>query len=148
MTTEPTLWVIVGATGTGKSETSLALAEELGRRGRHAEIINADAMQLYRGMDIGTAKLPERERRGIPHHLLDVLAVTEEAAVATYQPAARAAIAEARELMKKLNSAWQSIILGRDSGAVPDVQMATVSFGTQSLGAQVLGAKVDWRMRA
>ena len=96
MTTEPTLWVIVGATGTGKSETSLALAEELGRRGRHAEIINADAMQLYRGMDIGTAKLPERERRGIPHHLLDVLAVTEEAAVATYQPAARAAIAEAQ----------------------------------------------------
>ena len=62
MTTEPTLWVIVGATGTGKSETSLALAEELGRRGRHAEIINADAMQLYRGMDIGTAKLPEREK--------------------------------------------------------------------------------------
>lgn len=60
----------------------------------------------------------------------------------------RAAIAEARELMKKLNSAWQSIILGRDSGAVPDVQMATVSFGTQSLGAQVLGAEVDWRMRA
>ena len=65
----------------------------------------------------------------------------------------RAAIAEARELMKKLNSAWQSIILGRDSGAVPDVQMATVSFGTQSLGAQALGAQalgaeVDWRMRA
>ena len=94
---EPTLWVIVGATGTGKSETSLALAEELTRRGRRAEIINADAMQLYRGMDIGTAKLPERERRGIPHHLFDVLDVTEEAAVAAYQPAARAAIADIQE---------------------------------------------------
>ncbi|OJV95749.1 MAG: tRNA (adenosine(37)-N6)-dimethylallyltransferase MiaA [Microbacterium sp. 67-17] len=94
MTAEPTLWVIVGATGTGKSETSLALAEELTRRGRRAEIINADAMQLYRGMDIGTAKLPEAERRGIPHHLFDVLDVTEEAAVAAYQPAARAAIAQ------------------------------------------------------
>lgn len=94
MTAEPTLWVIVGATGTGKSETSLALAEALAGRGRDAEIVNADAMQLYRGMDIGTAKLPERERREIPHHLLDVLEVTEEAAVATYQPVARAAIAE------------------------------------------------------
>lgn len=94
---EPTLWVIVGATGTGKSETSLALAEELTRRGRRAEIINADAMQLYRGMDIGTAKLPEQERREIPHHLLDVLEVTEEAAVAAYQPAARAAIADIQE---------------------------------------------------
>lgn len=94
MMAEPTLWVIVGATGTGKSETSLALAEELTRRGRRAEIINADAMQLYHGMDIGTAKLPEAERRGIPHHLFDVLDVTEEAAVAAYQPAARAAIAQ------------------------------------------------------
>lgn len=94
MTTEPTLWVIVGATGTGKSETSLALAEELAQRGRRAEIINADAMQLYRGMDIGTAKLPEGERRGIPHHLFDVLDVTEEAAVAVYQPEARTAIAD------------------------------------------------------
>ena len=94
MTAEPTLWVIVGATGTGKSETSLALAQALARRGQRAEIINADAMQLYRGMDIGTAKLPHRERLGFPHHLLDVFDVTEEAAVAIYQPAARAAIAD------------------------------------------------------
>ena len=90
----PTLWVIVGPTGSGKSETSLALAQALMRRGRGAEIVNADAMQLYRGMDIGTAKLSETERRGIPHHLLDVLDVTDEAAVATYQPAARAAITD------------------------------------------------------
>ena len=62
------------------------------RAARAAEIVNADAMQLYRGMDIGTAKLPLDERRGIPHHLIDVLDVTDEAAVAWYQEAARAAI--------------------------------------------------------
>ena len=88
----PRLWAIVGATGTGKSDLSLALAAALAERGRAAEIVNADAMQLYRGMDIGTAKLPIAERRGIPHHLLDVCEVTDEAAVAWYQPEARAAI--------------------------------------------------------
>lgn len=88
----PRLWAVVGATGTGKTALSLDLAEALVRRGRPAEIVNADAMQLYRGMDIGTAKLPAAERRGIRHHLLDVLDVTEEAAVAWYQDAARAAI--------------------------------------------------------
>ncbi|GIG54258.1 tRNA (adenosine(37)-N6)-dimethylallyltransferase MiaA [Demequina activiva] len=76
---------IVGATATGKSAVSLALAERLG-----GEIINADAMQLYRGMDIGTAKLPVAQRRGIPHHQLDTLEVTEDAAVASYQRDARA----------------------------------------------------------
>lgn len=90
--TAPRLWALVGATGTGKTALSLRLAEELARRGGGAEIVNADAMQLYRGMDIGTAKLPEAERRGIPHHLFDVLAVTDEAAVAAYQAQARAAI--------------------------------------------------------
>jgi tRNA dimethylallyltransferase len=88
----PRLWAVVGATGTGKTDFSLGLAELLAARGAGAEIVNADAMQLYRGMDIGTAKVPEGERRGIPHHLLDVLDVTEEAAVAAYQDAARAAI--------------------------------------------------------
>ena len=86
------LYAVVGATGTGKSELSLDLAEALAARGRSAEIVNADAMQLYRGMDIGTAKLPVGERRGIPHHMLDVLDVTQEAAVAWYQHAARTAI--------------------------------------------------------
>lgn len=84
-----TLWAIIGATGTGKSALSLDLAEHRG----DAEIINADAMQFYRGMDIGTAKLPEDERRGIPHHLFDALPVTEEATVAWYQPTARELIA-------------------------------------------------------
>lgn len=89
---KPVLVTIVGATGTGKSGLSLDLAETLAARGSPAEIVNADAMQLYRGMDIGTAKLPPGERRGIPHHLLDVLAPSEEASVADYQADARATI--------------------------------------------------------
>ncbi len=74
---------IVGPTGTGKSALALAVAERVG-----GEIVNADAMQLYRGMDIGTAKLPVAERRGVPHHQLDVLEVTETASVARYQQSA------------------------------------------------------------
>lgn len=83
----PIVIAVVGATGTGKSELSLALAEQVG-----GEIINADSMQFYRGMDIGTAKLTLAERRGIPHHLLDTLEITEEASVARYQEQAREAI--------------------------------------------------------
>lgn len=90
--TAPALWAVVGATGTGKTGLSLDLAEALAANGRPAEIVNADAMQLYRGMDIGTAKIPVGQRRGIPHHLFDALAVTDEAAVAWYQDAARTAI--------------------------------------------------------
>ncbi|MBX3091566.1 MAG: tRNA (adenosine(37)-N6)-dimethylallyltransferase MiaA [Cryobacterium sp.] len=90
------LLAIVGATGTGKSELSLDLAEELATAGHPAEIINGDAMQLYRGMDIGTAKVPKEERRGIPHQLLDVLDVTEESSVADYQTSALAAIEDIR----------------------------------------------------
>lgn len=89
-----TIIAIVGATGTGKSGFALDLAAEFDRAGRVAEVVNADAMQLYRGMDIGTAKLPLDERRGVPHHLLDVLDVTEEASAAAYQTAARAVIGE------------------------------------------------------
>jgi tRNA dimethylallyltransferase len=74
---------IIGPTGTGKSALALAVAERLS-----GEIVNADAMQLYRGMDIGTAKPPLAERRGIPHHQLDVLDITETATVARYQRAA------------------------------------------------------------
>lgn len=94
MTRVPRLWAVVGATGTGKTDLSLRLAEALIARGAGAEIVNADAMQLYRGMDIGTAKLPVSERRGIPHHLFDVLDVTDEAAVAAYQARARGVIGE------------------------------------------------------
>jgi tRNA A37 N6-isopentenylltransferase MiaA len=80
--TGPRLWAIVGATGTGKSDLAIDLAERLRSRGNPAEIVNADAMQLYRGMDVGTAKVSISERRGIPHHLFDVLQVDEDAAVA------------------------------------------------------------------
>jgi tRNA dimethylallyltransferase len=82
---------IIGPTGTGKSALALAVADRLsGEIG--VEIVNADAMQLYRGMNIGTAKLPASERRGIPHHQLDVLDITETATVARYQQAAAADI--------------------------------------------------------
>lgn len=91
------LITIVGATGTGKSDLALDVAEAVGATGRTAEIVNADAMQLYRGMDIGTAKLPVVERRGIAHHLLDVLDVTDEASVAAYQAHARTIIAGVHE---------------------------------------------------
>lgn len=86
------LIAVVGATGTGKSDLGIAIAERLRAAGRSAEIVNADAMQLYRGMDIGTAKLSVEERRGIPHHQLDLLDVTDEASVAAYQRDARADI--------------------------------------------------------
>jgi tRNA dimethylallyltransferase len=75
---------VVGATASGKTDLSLDLAERLG-----GEIVNTDAMQLYRGMDIGTAKLPVDQRRRIPHHLLDLLDVTETATVAEFQARAR-----------------------------------------------------------
>ena len=82
---------LVGATASGKTGLSLDLAVRL-----DGEIVNTDAMQVYRGMDVGTAKLPPAERRGIVHHLLDVLDVTEPATVAQFQVWARAAIDEVR----------------------------------------------------
>ncbi|WP_062949227.1 tRNA (adenosine(37)-N6)-dimethylallyltransferase MiaA [Brachybacterium sp. sponge] len=85
------LIAVVGATATGKSDLAIALARQL-----DGEVINADALQLYRGMDIGTAKVTPEERAGVPHHLLDVLEVTEEASVSAYQRDARGAIAAIR----------------------------------------------------
>ncbi|WP_125611170.1 tRNA (adenosine(37)-N6)-dimethylallyltransferase MiaA [Specibacter cremeus] len=84
----PPVVAVVGPTGSGKSELALALAERF-----DGEAVNADSMQFYRGMDIGTAKLTVAERRGIPHHLMDILTVREEATVAGFQAMARAAIA-------------------------------------------------------
>jgi tRNA dimethylallyltransferase len=82
---------IVGPTGTGKSQLALDVAQRLGGS-KSVEIVNADAMQFYRGMDIGTAKLPAAQRHGIPHHQLDVLDVTETATVARFQRDAAADI--------------------------------------------------------
>jgi tRNA dimethylallyltransferase len=80
---------VVGPTAAGKSDLSLALAHEL-----DGEVVNADSMQLYRGMDIGTAKLTPQQRAGVPHHLLDIWPVTRTASVSEYQLLARTAIAE------------------------------------------------------
>ena len=82
---------VVGATASGKSDLALDLAERLG-----GEVVNTDSMQLYRGMDVGTAKLPPQERRGVVHHLLDVLEVTQAATVAEFQGWARAVITDCR----------------------------------------------------
>jgi tRNA dimethylallyltransferase len=81
--------VICGATATGKSDIAIEVAQSIG-----AEIINADSMQLYKGMDIGTAKLSVDEQCGIPHHLLDILSVKEDSTVAWYQELARQTISE------------------------------------------------------
>lgn len=83
----PRVIAVVGPTAAGKSDLGVFLAKELG-----GEVVNADSMQLYRGMDIGTAKLTPEERDGVPHHLLDIWDVTEAASVAEYQRLARAEI--------------------------------------------------------
>ena len=90
------LVAVVGLTASGKSGFSLQLAAALGERGVACEIISADAFQLYRGMDIGTAKVSVQERGGIPHHLLDVLELEEKASVAAYQRSCRQVINEIR----------------------------------------------------
>lgn len=86
---KPKVVAVVGPTATGKSALGIAIARQLG-----GEVINADSMQLYRGMDIGTAKLPVAERGGVPHHLLDIWEVTQTASVAEYQQRGRACIDE------------------------------------------------------
>lgn len=83
----PQVITVVGPTAAGKSDLGVALAQHVG-----GEVVNADSMQLYRGMDIGTAKLADEERRGVTHHLLDVWDVTETASVAEYQRMARAQV--------------------------------------------------------
>lgn len=84
-----TLIFIVGATATGKSNLAIKVAQKL-----QGEVVNADSMQLYKGMDIGTAKLSKNERQGIEHHLIDILEVTEDSSAAQYQALARAKIDE------------------------------------------------------
>ena len=86
-TLQPTVIAVVGPTAAGKTALSVSLAEALS-----GEVVNADSMQLYRGMDIGTAKITEAERRGVPHHVFDVLDVTEGADVVRYRELARAAV--------------------------------------------------------
>ncbi|MDQ4007438.1 MAG: tRNA (adenosine(37)-N6)-dimethylallyltransferase MiaA [Actinomycetota bacterium] len=87
----PPVVAVVGPTAAGKSDLAVDLAKHLG-----GEVVNGDSMQLYRGMDVGTAKIVPAQRRGVPHHLLDVLDVTEPATVAQFQRWARAAVDDCR----------------------------------------------------
>jgi len=88
------LIAVVGPTGTGKSDLGLGIAEEIIQRGGKAEIVNTDSMQFYRGMNIGTAKLSKAERRGIEHHMLDVLDIRDESTAAEYQSQVRPLITD------------------------------------------------------
>jgi tRNA dimethylallyltransferase len=88
------LIAVVGPTGTGKSDLGLRIAEEIISHGGKAEIVNTDSMQFYRGMDIGTAKLSIAERRGVQHHMLDVLDIKDESTAAEYQAQVRPLITD------------------------------------------------------
>ena len=138
------LIVICGATATGKSDLAVSLAKEI-----DAEIINSDSMQLYQGMDIGTAKLSLVERQGIPHHLLDVLEVTEDANVAWYQSQARAQISD-------IHSRGKSAVIVGGTGLYikaildelnfPDTNPAireALEREAEELGAQVLFERLE-----
>ena len=98
------LVVIAGATATGKSALSVQLAQKI-----DAEIINADSMQVYRGMDIGTAKISSSERQSIPHHMLDVLDVNQDSTVAWYQD-------EARRIIDEIHSRGKSVVIVGGTG--------------------------------
>jgi tRNA dimethylallyltransferase len=95
--TRPELLCIVGPTGSGKSSLAINIAIELANSGVKAEIVNADSMQFYKGMDIGTAKVPVDERFGIKHHMLDWLEINEENTAARYQLEARKVISDLRD---------------------------------------------------
>jgi tRNA dimethylallyltransferase len=101
------LFAIIGPTGTGKTSLSIDLAEAMSSA--PAEIVNADAMQLYQGMDIGTAKLSKAERARVPHHLFDTLHVTQESTAAAYQ-------VQAREIISQIQSRQATPILVGGSG--------------------------------
>ncbi|OXM44415.1 tRNA dimethylallyltransferase [Amycolatopsis alba DSM 44262] len=123
---------VVGPTATGKTALAVELALTLG-----GEVVNADALQLYRGMDIGTAKATAEERRGVPHHLLDVLDVTETASVAAYQR-------DARERVEELLGAGRVPILTGGSGLYVQAVLDDLKFpGTDPAVRTRLTAEAD-----
>lgn len=125
----PPVVAVVGPTGSGKSDLAVSLALEL-----DGEVINADAMQFYRGMDIGTAKITDAERRGVPHHLLDILDVTQEASVSQFQQQARALIAD-------IHARGKRAILAGGSGLYVRAALDVLEFpGTDPLVRQRLEA--------
>lgn len=146
------LVAVVGLTASGKSGFSLQLAAALGERGVACEIISADAFQLYRGMDIGTAKVSVQERGGIPHHLLDVLELEEKASVAAYQRSCRQVINEirAREALPILvggSGLYVRAVLdkiefpGTDSGIRAQLEAQAAQLGTEKMHQHL--AEVD-----
>lgn len=112
---------VVGPTAVGKTDLSLDLAVQL-----DAEVVNADSMQLYRGMDIGTAKVPAALRRGVPHHLLDVMDVRERASAARYQR-------EARQVIDDIHSRGRAAILVGGSGLFISAVLDDLRFPAQDL---------------
>ncbi|MGW4484672.1 tRNA (adenosine(37)-N6)-dimethylallyltransferase MiaA [Amycolatopsis sp. NPDC004368] len=125
---------VVGPTATGKTALAVELALALG-----GEVVNADALQLYRGMDLGTAKATEAERRGVPHHLLDVLDVTETASVAAYQR-------DARRVVEDLLAAGRVPVLTGGSGLYVQAVLDDLKFpGTDPAARARLEAEATER---
>jgi tRNA dimethylallyltransferase len=126
------LVAVVGPTATGKSDLAVALARELS-----GEVVNADAMQLYRGLDVGTAKLTQAERVGVAHHLLDVLDVEETASVAAYQR-------DARAVVERLLAAGRTPVLTGGSGLYVQAVLDELDFpGTDPDLRAELEAELD-----
>lgn len=128
----PPVLAVVGPTGSGKSDLAVSLALEL-----DGEVINADSMQFYRGMDIGTAKITSAERRGVPHHLLDILDVTEEASVSDFQQ-------QARELISAIHARGKRAILAGGSGLYVRAALDVLEFpGTDPAIRRRLEAELE-----
>ncbi len=127
----PPVIAVVGPTGSGKSDLAVSLALEL-----DGEVVNADAMQFYRGMDIGTAKITQAERRGVPHHLLDILDVTQEASVSDFQQ-------QARQLIGEIHARGKRAILVGGSGLYVRAALDVLEFpGTDPQLRQRLEAEL------
>ncbi|WP_426986828.1 tRNA (adenosine(37)-N6)-dimethylallyltransferase MiaA [Pseudarthrobacter sp. Y6] len=129
---QPPVIAVVGPTGSGKSDLAVSLALEL-----DGEVINADAMQFYRGMDIGTAKITPAERKGVRHHLLDILDVTEEASVSDFQQ-------QARSLICDIHARGKRAILAGGSGLYVRAALDVLEFpGTDHVLRRQLEAELD-----
>lgn len=129
---QPPVIAVVGPTGSGKSDLAVDLALEL-----DGEVINADAMQFYRGMDIGTAKITMAERKGVPHHLLDTLDVTEEASVSDFQQ-------QARGIISDIHARGKRAILAGGSGLYVRAALDVLEFpGTDPQLRRRLEAELD-----